>query len=163
MPATTEKDSAHCPKLPPTTITKAPLPSQAEPEARKSSSSNSDPKKSSHGGSHHSSSRSKSKSLDKSAFVCRLTRVYSHWIADSHGEPDASKPFRDLDGIVILIGNYSPQDDESVARAFGLWLYGCELSSTITVFSKSQVLILSGNKKLEYLRQVITYLFFPLS
>ncbi|XP_062500756.1 FACT complex subunit SPT16-like [Corticium candelabrum] len=86
-------------------------------------------------------------SLDKEAFIRRISRLYKAW------ENDSGDLFQGADAFVSTVG----QDEEvtyAKSTALQTWLFGYELPDTLTLFCKSEIIVLSSKKKNEFLKPV---------
>lgn len=93
--------------------------------------------------------------LDKAAFFRRLKRLYSAW-KDPSGtikHDEAAQNLGKADCLVTAVG----ADEEviySKSTALQTWLFGYELTDTISVFGVETVYFLASKKKIEFLKQV---------
>jgi nucleosome binding factor SPN SPT16 subunit len=86
-------------------------------------------------------------SLDKDAFMRRISHLYKAW------ENDIGGLFQSADAFVSAVG----QDEEvtyAKSTALQTWLFGYELPDTLLVFCKSEMVVLSSKKKNEFLKPV---------
>lgn len=93
--------------------------------------------------------------LDKTAFFRRLKRLYSAWKDPSGAikHDEAAQSLAKVDCLMTSVG----ADEEviySKSTALQTWLFGYELTDTISVFGIETVYFLASKKKIEFLKQV---------
>lgn len=94
--------------------------------------------------------------LDKNAFVRRLKKLYAAW--KEPAAPDAVKYDDSLSKVDCLMTAVGVDEDTLYSKSTALqtWLFGYELTDTVSVFCEDQVFFLASKKKIEFLKQVET-------
>lgn len=93
--------------------------------------------------------------LDKTAFFRRLKRLYSAWKEPSGSikHDEAAQSLGKVDCMMTAVG----ADEETIyskSTALQTWLFGYELTDTISIFCAESVYFLASKKKIEFLKQV---------
>ncbi|XP_063704152.1 FACT complex subunit spt16 [Culicoides brevitarsis] len=89
--------------------------------------------------------------LDKSVFYRRIKQLYSAWKDGKSIKHDDS--LSKVDCIVTTVGN----DEDMIyskSTALQTWLFGYELTDTISIFAENCIVFLASKKKIEFLKPV---------
>uniref|UniRef100_A0A336MRE7 FACT complex subunit n=1 Tax=Culicoides sonorensis TaxID=179676 RepID=A0A336MRE7_CULSO len=89
--------------------------------------------------------------LDKNVFYRRIKQLYSTWKEGTNIKHDDS--LSKVDCIVTTVGN----DEDTIyskSTALQTWLFGYELTDTISIFAENCMVFLASKKKIEFLKPV---------
>ncbi|XP_050532515.1 FACT complex subunit spt16 isoform X2 [Daktulosphaira vitifoliae] len=86
--------------------------------------------------------------LDKETFFKRLKQLYSFW---KNGKDENVQLFSDVDAFMCAVGvdDYTMYSKSSSLQ---IWLFGYELTDTISVFTLEGLHIMASKKKVEFLK-----------
>lgn len=94
--------------------------------------------------------------LDNAAFHRRLKKLYTAWKEAGSGGEKHDANLESLSKIDCLVTAVGADEDTLYSKSTALqtWLFGYELTDTVSVFCEEAIYFLASKKKIEFLKQV---------